>query len=179
MDKYIISKNLLVFHRAKKVLLAECFLYGGVALLFWLVLKDVTSVVIAGGLTLALYFCYRGAKKGKDGGLNWAGLITGIPAFASLWYLWLARSVATFRLVVVAAVLVAFAGVFIAVFARGMKAHINIPENIDISKTLEVYEVNTKQQKEDQTFDRKAHREAIKNGTFEMEFAYKDSASEI
>jgi hypothetical protein len=175
MDKFIISKNLLAYNMAKKVLLVECFIYGMVALLFLLVLKDTTSVVITAGLTLAMYFCYRNVQKGKDGGLNWAGLINGIPAFAALWYLWLARSVVTFKLVVLAVVLVVFAGAFIAVFARGMKAHSKIPTYIDIAKTLDIFELNTNQQKNDQTYSREAFRESVKNGTFEMELVYKDN----
>lgn len=177
MTKHIISKNLLAFYQAKRVLMVESVIYGIGAALF--ILVSVSSAVIGAGFTAALYFCYRNAQKGKENGFNWAAMINGMVAFSSLWYLWLVREAATFRLVVIVAILAMIAGFFIVVYLRGMRAHMDIPEKIDIPQTLETFAEKRQQDKESKTYSAKAFRESLKDGTFEMQLIYKESEQSV
>lgn len=171
MNKQRISKNLLIYDQGRKVLLAAVIVYVITAIAFFFVAPS--SGIIASGLATALVFCYRNVQQGKTGGLNWGGILTGMNGVAALWFLWLVRGAARWSLVVIIGGIVLVAAFFVAMMLRGMKAHMNIPEKVDIAQTLTEYKGIKKQQKMENSFNGKAFRESVKDGTFEMPLVLK------
>ncbi|MEX1307903.1 MAG: hypothetical protein AB1Z19_05215 [Eubacteriales bacterium] len=179
MTKQDISKHILTIQRANSVMIVDIALYGALTLLFLIVTGSPSATIITGGLTAILVYGHLQVKKGSSRGFNWAVMINGMMAAASLWNLWMARSAPGIRMITVVGSVVIISVLFMVIFICGMRAFTNISEKIDIGKTLEVYSENKNQQKEDKTYDAKAFRQSVKDGSFEMELVYKDSFKDM
>lgn len=173
MTTQTVSKEILKIHRTLGVLMANIILFGAMAVLFFLV--SASSVIITGVITGVLVYGYMEVKKGKSRGFKWAAMINGMMGAATLWYMWLVRSGATPKLIMIAVVVVAIAAAFATAFYLGIKAFDGLSNKIDLSKTLEVFVEERKHQKEEGTFDAKAFRQSVKDGSFEMELVYKEN----
>jgi len=171
MNKQKVSKSLLIYDQSRKVLLAAVISYVIMAIAFFF--AALSSGLIGTGLAVALVFCYRNVQQGKSGGLNWGGILTGMNGVAALWFFWLVREASTWTFAAIIAVIVLVSAFFVVMMLRGMKAHMNIPKNVDIAQTLTEYTGMRKQEKMENSFNAKAFRESVKNGTFEMPLVLK------
>jgi hypothetical protein len=159
-----ISMMLFTLKRGKTTLLTAVFI-DCIGTIVMFIYADAVSGLVGILLTFLLFLCYQNVSAGKTVVFYLAILFFVLSALDFL---------LAFKTIGIS---ISATGTVITIgsdFIRCIQAKRDIPKNIDIEKSLTIFEEDMQQRKKEKTFDARAYRKAVRDEMLEMELTYLD-----